>query len=203
MNLPRTMLVLWTLVAFGCEDQDRQCTLVLQSNPYGITRDEAGNAVSPTRVVRRDHGAEHECRVHARGYWCDEQNGGAVEIEVYVADKSWLQRAKIATDGCHERDTQLDFVLKGLPSCEPAIAVEGSLPYADGDSEVTLERKGTGPERSSFRSPCVVEGDRYRCPALALYDTGDFDLRRNGDVEVTLRIEASDCRVETQRFDFE
>lgn len=183
--------------------QSRDCTLDLRSAPRGMTRDKAGNPVSPTRVVRRDHGNEYECSVHPDGYSCTERSGGRVEIEVYVGDRSWTKRVDVAHDGCHERDTQLDFVLDGLPSCQPATAVEGSLPAEFGAAEVWLARVATRPEQWNRHVPCVVEQNQYRCPALGLYDTGEFELRLDGAVEATLRIEASACRVETQQYDFE
>lgn len=209
IKLSRATLALWALSACGGQDrepgpaQERSCTLIERSVPRGMTRDEAGNPISPTRVVRRAHGEEQECSLHPDGYSCKERNGGSVEISVYVAGRRWTKRAEIATDGCHERDTQLDFVLDGLSSCEPASAVEGSLPKDDGEADVSLERAATSPGQWNTAVPCPVEQGQYRCPALGLYDTAKYALRLDGAVEATLRIEASDCHVETQQYDFE
>lgn len=207
-KLFRSMLALWWLGACGGQDQrpapqQRECTLIERSVPRGVTRDEAGNPVSPTRVVRRDHGEEWECSLYPDGYSCQERSGGSVEIKVYVAGRSWTKRVQIATDGCHELDTQLDLVLDGLRSCEPATAVEGSVPEDYGEADVSLERKATSPAQWNMPVNCPVEQDRYRCPALGLYDTAEYELRLNGEVKTTLRIEARDCKVETQRYDLE
>ena len=210
--MKRTVLLsclLLSVTACDIVDSGITCTSDLRSSPTGNIRDEAGNPVTATRVVRSDGRSEYDCNVEAGYYDCFEQGGGSdVEITVFAGGQQWSQTVDIPHNGCHEEPVTLDFVLDGLPICDPAIAVEGDL---TGPSQtplrgasVTLSRTADGVFGPSVN--CEVETAHYVCPAIGLFDPGNYTLEVSFGVtwkRAELHIDAASCDVETKRYDFD
>jgi hypothetical protein len=205
----RVVLLLPALLSLAACDGPADCPLLRVSSPSGTVRDEAGNLITPTRVVRRDQDGEQQCDLHFGGYDCWERGSRRAEITIFVGEQSWTQSAKIEYDGCHEDSPPLDFVLEKLPVCKAAAAVEGTYPASsssDDDVVVTLESIPEGFHDLRLRTECDIAPPAYSCPALRQFDNGKYRLRLesafSGNEVVELQISASDCQVETQHHDF-